>query len=287
MSDHRQFLKILRWEPVSVGEVSYLNARSGGGTELRTLAVTCALVARLPNPLEGLILTADLQGREWVMPEETGTDPYEVLGREGPRLLGEVVAQELARLSTEGILPDAARTGVILAGDFWAEPGSSRRGGLGDVGPVWDAFRRRFRWVAGVLGNHDKIDDHQRGIEDSDFGGEIHLLDGQVITLDGLTIGGISGIIGKPSKLLRRSEDEYLALLEKVLESRPELVVLHEAPALPGCKGRPSVRTVLNRCVRTVLVCGHCYWGMPIQSLAGGTQVCNVDSRVLVLRACD
>jgi hypothetical protein len=46
----KQFLRILSWNPEPVAAVSYLNARSGGGIEPRTLAVTCALVSGLPAP---------------------------------------------------------------------------------------------------------------------------------------------------------------------------------------------------------------------------------------------
>ena len=49
----------------------------------------------------------------------------------------------------------------MLAGDFWAEPRCTRRGGLGKVGPVWSAFGGTSRWVAGVLGNHDQYEHHR------------------------------------------------------------------------------------------------------------------------------
>ena len=45
--------------------------------------------------------------------------------------------------------------GLLLCGDLYVRPALDARGGLGDVRPVWRAFARHFRWVAGVPGNHD------------------------------------------------------------------------------------------------------------------------------------
>jgi len=64
---------------------------------------------------------------------------------EGRRLLGEAAAEHLRRLCDRGGLPAANRLGVVLAGDFWAEPGCTRRGGGWErAGSVWSAFRRHL-----------------------------------------------------------------------------------------------------------------------------------------------
>jgi hypothetical protein len=65
-------------------------------------------------------------------------------------LLGIAVAAELAPLTSE-------HTGVIIAGDMFSVAAADKRGGFGDVAPVWHAFADRFRWVAGVSGNHDDV----------------------------------------------------------------------------------------------------------------------------------
>jgi hypothetical protein len=102
--------------------------------------------------------------------------------------------------------------------------------------------------------------------------------------MDGLRLGGIGGIIGDPSKPRRKSEKRFVELLEGVLRHEPDIVILHEPPELPdgGCLGEPVVRERLLRNPPTLLDCGHCHWPTPLQTLGNGTQVCNVDSRMIV-----
>ena len=99
-------------------------------------------------------------------------------------MLGEQLADELVRLAVAGAVPDPARTGVLLAGDLYTVPPLERRGGAGDTTPVWQAFADRFRWVAGVVGNHDDFGGRTAGaVGDGD---RAHLLDGgiQVLKVD-------------------------------------------------------------------------------------------------------
>jgi Icc protein len=277
-------MRILNWDPSPIHEVGYLCARPGGGvTELRALAITLAKIADLPAALDGLVLTADLQGRELLPPTSRQRRVGAHRHREGRRLLGEVAAEQLRRLCDRGDLPDAQKLGVVLAGDFWAEPGSTRRGGLGKVGPVWAAFGGTSRWVAGVLGNHDQYDGPPAD-EGNTGAGTVALLDGNTVEMTGCRLGGVSGIIGDPVKPRRKSERRYFELLERVLGDQPDVVVLHEAPEVPegGCRGKPSVRDCLLRHPPTLVVCGHCHWPTPLQTLPNGTHVCNVDSRLIV-----
>jgi Icc-related predicted phosphoesterase len=280
-------MRIYDWNPSPVHEIPFLNARKGGGaSEERALAVTLARVSDLPASLDGLVLTADLQGRELLPPTTRDRRAGARRPREGRRLLGEVAAEHLRRLCDRGDLPAANRLGVVLAGDFWAEPGCTRRGGLGKVGPVWSAFGGTSRWVAGVLGNHDQ---YARQPASHDEGGgladcRVALLDGDMIEVDGLRLGGVGGVIGDPFKPCRKSEKRFVELLEGVLRRRPDLVILHEPPEVTegGCRGKPAVRDCLLRTPPTLLVCGHCHWPAPLQTLPNGTQVCNVDSRLIV-----
>ena len=304
-------MRIQDWNPTPIHEIPYLVARQGGGaTEHGTLAITVARAADLPPALDGLVFTADLQGREVLPPTSRRCRPHRrprsaklepgrellppssrqssapVRGyREGRRLLGEVVAKQLRRLCDRGDLPASDKLGVVLAGDFWAEPGSTRRGGLGAVGAVWSAFGGTSRWVAGVLGNHDQYDG-PRPNEKANSVRRIALLDGNTVELDGCRVGGVSGIIGSPSMPCRKSEQRYLELLEKVLLDQPDILVLHESPEVPdsGCRGRISIQECLLRLPPTLVVCGHCHWPAPLQSLPNGTQICNVDARVIVVR---
>jgi Icc-related predicted phosphoesterase len=260
-------------------------ARKGGGvTDQVTLAITMARVDHLPAALDGLVLTSDLQGRESLPPTKRQKKFGTFRPREGRRLLGEVVAEQLRRLCDSGDIPPADKLGVVLAGDLWAEPGCRRRGGLGKVGPVWSAFGGTSRWVAGVLGNHDQYDRPRPAEGQSSSPLQVALLDGDVVEVDGLRVGGVGGIIGDSDKARRKPERRYLELLENVLRQQPDIVVLHESPEVPeaDCWGKPSIRECLLRHAPTLVVCGHCHWPMPLQLLPNGTQVCNVDARVIV-----
>jgi len=64
------------------------------------------------------------------------------------------------------------------------------------------------------------------------------------------------------------------------------LVVLHGGPDVPelGRLGHPAIREALLEHPPTLVVCGHCHWKEPLATLANGTQVVNVDSRLIVLR---
>jgi Icc-related predicted phosphoesterase len=280
-------MRISNWNPAPIHEIPFLNARKGGGaSEERVLTITRARISDLPASLDGLVLSADLQGRELLAPTHRQRRAGAWRPREGRRLLGEVAAEQLRRLCERGDLPAANRLGVVLAGDFWAEPGCTRRGGLGKVGPVWSAFGGTSRWVVGVLGNHDQYDYHRAAHDEG--GGHsacrVALLDGDLVDLEGLRVGGVGGIIGDPSKPRRKSAKRFLELLENVLRQQPDLVILHEPPEVPegACLGKPVVRDCLLRNQPTLLVCGHCHWPTPLQTLANGTQVCNVDSRLIV-----
>ncbi len=228
----------------------YLCPGPRGEVRQRALEVAELTVEGLPNQLEGLVLAADLQGRELAAPH---------------RLLGEAVAGSLD-------LP-GERWGVLLAGDFYANEAADRMGATGEVAPVWRAFGERFRWVTGVLGNHDLLT------------GEALLLDGHVAEMDGLRVGGISGIVGKSGRRGRRSPQAYLELVDELVQQRPDVLVMHEAPALPpDLRGREELGVHLARGQGLLVICGHCYWPRPLAQLSREVQVLNVDSRAILLR---
>jgi hypothetical protein len=65
-------------------------------------------------------------------------------------------------------------------------------------------------------------------------------------------------------------------------------VVLHNGPDVPGQDpGVAFIREVLLAFPPTLVVCGHCHWRQPLQELANGTQVLNVDGRAVLLRRRD
>lgn len=253
--------------------IPYLNAARGGGSEAVVLPVLEGTVDALPDGVDALVVASDLQGVELThRPDDRR------------RLLGEVVADRLAELAAEGRLPPVERIGVILAGDLFAH--AARRGGLGDVRAVWRAFGQRFRWVAGVAGNHDHFGDPWKP---ASFGSEdrIHVLDEDAVQLDGLVVAGVAGIIGDPKRPFRRLEDDFLLAIVNVIDVEPDLLVLHEGPDVPRTYpervGNAQVRAAVDGRPGLLVVCGHRYWPEPLARIPGGPQVLNVDHRVVVL----
>lgn len=108
---------------------------------------------------------------------------------------------------------------VLLGGDL----STSRR-----LTEDLEAIRASLRVpIYFVLGNHDLLDLpklHKLGVE-------VHLLDGNCVKLDHLTIGGVGGIIGDPKRTNRKRGPEFYDLLLDMLEKNPDMVVLHQGPA--------------------------------------------------------
>ena len=104
-----------------------------------------ATVTGLPNELNAILFTGDLQGRA-VRPSD---------GSPG-RLLGDLLAEELTVLASHGAIPALDRVGAVLVGDRYAQPEMDKRGGTGEVRSVWKGFADCCRWLVGVAA-------HQRG----------------------------------------------------------------------------------------------------------------------------
>lgn len=245
--------------------VRYKNAARGGGSVTAHLAVERARARALPDGLDALVLTGDLQG---VVPDPRG----------GPnQLLGVAVAEVLEELAFDEVLPPADRIGVILAGDLYSVPDADRRGGHGDVAPVWLAFAERFAWVAGVAGNHDDV-------EAVPARANLHLLDGQQRSLGGLRIGGVGRIIGDPGKRGRRDHDAQLKQIAAA-GAGADLLVLHEGPPGhgPDQRGHAAIAETLANQGVPLTVCGHDHWPTALADTAHG-QVLNVDARVVVVQ---
>jgi len=260
-----QKLRIEGFDEAPLGEIHYLNASSRGGTVVARLPVVRATVDALADDLDAIVACSDLQGI--------------VRGRDNAaELLGVEVAAVLEELAFDGVVPPAARTGVILAGDLFSVPEANKRGGYGGVVDVWRAFAERFAWVAGVAGNHDDTS----GI--AELGERVHLLDGDVVELDGIRIGGVGGIIGSKPKPGRRSLDAQAALLERAIDGEPDVLVLHEGPngGDDAQRGNGTLRELIEAGGVGFTVCGHDHWPSPLASHEHG-QILNVDTRVVVL----
>lgn len=117
-----------------ISELRYLNARPRGGTEACRLPIHRAPLAPLAvsDELDAIIACSDLQR---IVPSRRGGEA---------ELLGVALADHLAELADERVLPPTARTGVVLAGDLYSVPAANKRGGFGDVADVWAAFAAHF-----------------------------------------------------------------------------------------------------------------------------------------------
>ncbi len=254
--------------------LSYLNAAPRGGSMPAELPILRGTVDSLPGELMGLLVTSDLQGVA-PLPSDGGA----------LALLGQVLAEHLQTLAEAGDIPPLRHIGVLLAGDLYSAPAGDQRGATGDVRRVWQAFTERFRWVAGVGGNHDLFGTPRERERFTTQPG-VHFLDGTAAELDSLRIGGVSGIIGNPKKPCRRDEETFFEMLERALFSHPELLVLHEGPDVPRTRrpGTPSIREQIEVARRDLLViCGHSHWHEPLAHLDSGCQVLNVDARAVLL----
>ncbi|MCB9637387.1 MAG: metallophosphoesterase [Myxococcales bacterium] len=226
------------------------------------------LVDELPEDIDALVVASDLQGHI----------DEDLMGLAFPELLEICLGSCLEDY-------DAQRVGVILGGDLFSLP--NKRGGLGEVREVWRAFRDQFRWVAGVLGNHDQIGFHNRDVPSFQHERGISLLDGSFARLDGLHVAGVSGVIGTSGKLNRRSASSYCSILERVLRKVPDILILHETPDSPfdDFPGKSVIRDELERGGRTLVCCGHRHWPEPLRELHNGTQILNCEGRAVILRA--
>lgn len=252
-----------------IHQIPFITAASSGvGMVDKVLPILSAQVDSLPPGLEAIIATSDLQG----------IDPN------NQRLLGHLVAEELEILAEQGKIPSPKTTGIILAGDLYAKV--DKRGGVGDVREVWQSFSSRFRWVAGVGGNHDSFGKTPENMLEFKNQQGIHYLDGNIISVDQLRIAGISGIIGKNNKPFRRLEKDFMKAVRELVEELPNILILHEGPNDIDAKlmGNEFIRAELEIARNLLVICGHSHWKVPMTALPKQVQVLNVDTRAVILR---
>ncbi|WP_051775241.1 metallophosphoesterase family protein [Paenibacillus tyrfis] len=247
---------------------AYRTATGSGGIEEAQLPVYVGRMSTLPSSVDALIVTSDLQG---MMRTTDGNDV--MLGEGLPDYLSLLIGIERSDLA-----PD--RVGVLLCGDLY---GDLQRGGSGDPSGVWLKFGETFRWVVGVAGNHDLMDDAKK----RQLSGRSNIcpIDRPgIVEFGGAAWGGLGGVIGRPDKPNRMTEADYLQALRKLLNKQPHAMLLHQSPDVPerGCAGSPEIRAVLESGPEALVFCGHSHWDDPLACLPGGTQVLNVDAKVCI-----
>ena len=194
----------------------------------------------LPKNIDAIIVTSDLQGVVNLKEEHT--------------LLGEVLAEHL-KLIFDIYFPtiDKEKTIVFLCGDLYAD--LIKRGQSGNPINVWKKFASIFGWTIGIAGNHDKFDN----IDDLMIIKNIKFLKNEIFEIDGLKIGGLSGIIGRSDKNFRMQETDYLKALTNLLNKKPNILLTHLSPQIleKDLQGEEKVTTILENGNRTTLFCGH------------------------------
>jgi Icc protein len=249
--------------------ICYKAVAPGGNRIIdKELPVFIGSISKLSEGLQGIIVTSDLQGK--------------VVKDQGEVLLGEVLGETLALYIEIELRLDPKKFGVVLCGDLFAI--LEKRGGLGDVRNVWNKFNDVFKWVVGVAGNHDAFGSKEEFEEFKNKVG-INYLHNETKQLNNLVVAGISGIIGSPDKVNRIEESTYIEMVKKLLKENPDMLLLHQPPDNPidNLVGNGKVRDALEVSTPTLVFCGHKHWKQPLTKLSNGTQVLNVDSRVVIL----
>lgn len=259
-------MRLLDDPPRRLATIPYRAAGPGGVTRALQLAVEGLRVDELPAGCTALLATGDLQGIA-VSPDD---------GR--PVLLGVALAGYLRLWAGSGLLPPPGDLTVLLTGDLYSAPNADRRGASGDVHEVWAAFAAGSPAVLGIAGNHDEVTGGVSG-----FGPGVALLDGTRRDHGDLTVAGVSGVIGDPSRPFRRTEEAFLSAVEAVTSPPPDVLLLHEGPrgTGPDQPGRPALRGLLERRPPAITLCGHVHWSRPVAPLGSG-HIVNVDARAVL-----
>lgn len=270
-------MRILSLSPTPLASIPYANAGHDGRAYRAVLPVLCGTVDRLPQGVEALVVTGDLQGRQW-----------EGLAEGRARLIGEVLPEALRPVLEAHGLPACSAAGAVVAGDMFTTPTSTKRGGTGDVLPVWEAFGAAFAWVIGVMGNHDLLGTDTEPPGWMRRSPRVRCIVQGSEDRGGVVFGGLSGIIGNPRKPNGHAEEEYVGKLLDLLALGPEVLVMHDGPDAPGTdlRGKVSIREALDVAppsAPSLVIRAHCHWVTPLVELAAGRQVLNVEGRLVIL----
>ena len=131
---------IVRVEQAPFHELPHRTSGPSGKPLRHRLPFHRAWATGLPDGVDALIVTSDLQGRE-----DGGAN----------RLMGVPVAETLMALVGEGTIPQPQA--AFLCGDLYDYPDCHKRGGTGPVDEVYEAFAGLTPQVLAVHGNHDEL----------------------------------------------------------------------------------------------------------------------------------
>lgn len=218
-----------------------------------------AYVDHLPGGISSIVATSDLQGRKG----------------NNNRLLGEALSEELILMQELCMIPNINL--ALSSGDLYDRPELNKLGATGDVTSALNALSLCSPQLIAVHGNHDTVNDSKLNIN-------ITIIDGNSERFSGLSIGGVSGIIGKQGRNQRKSKDDYLKYLKKVTNRNNDIILLHQSPQgnLDEQIGEISIRNHFESHGDSLIISGHSYWKNHISEI-GKNQILNVDSKVVIL----
>jgi len=112
------------------------------------------------------------------------------------------------------------------------------------------------------------------------------ILDGTSSNVNGVRIGGVSGIIGRSDRNQRKSDDEFIKKLGKVTNGKNSLILLHQGPegTVNNQIGEALITQHLETRGNCIVVFGHCYWSNALVAI-GKNQVLNVNNKLYVVSA--
>lgn len=252
-------MKIIKIDTYPFYEMPYRSSGLKGNAKFSTLPFYKVQVDKMPLDISAFAATSGLQGREY------GTRN---------RLAGEFLAEELELLYEMNEIPKIDL--IILAGNLFSFPDFREIGRGGDVTAVWNAFAKRFKTVAGVLGSYDSVDPDK-------LLNNIRLFDGTSPGESKLKINGIPGGIDTSKSDQEESANRIIQSLNKVVSKSNEIVVLHQSPQGPGegQEGSREVKKVLEMQGEGLVISGRCFWPEPLVTI-GKNQVLNVDRKLFL-----
>lgn len=245
-------------EPTLIHEIPY---RNSGSKRPRNCRLPVLVVwYRSTGPRPTFVACADLQGRE--------------ADARRNRLLGESAAEEIKQLQKSGVLPDLDL--CLLCGDFFDYPDLRKLGGTGDVTSALNALSTTAWQTFAVLGNHDEVNV-------GELVPDVRILDGEIARLSSLTIGGVGGVIGNPTKNQRKTDEDFLVALQIATGSAVNVLLLHQGPqeANKILPVSDPIDDFLQTRKQLLVLFGHRPWDEPFL-VAGQNLYCNVHERIMV-----
>ena len=112
------------------------------------------------------------------------------------------------------------------------------------------------------------------------------MLINDIFEIEGLKIGGLSGIIGRTDKNFRLQETDYLKALSNLLSKKPNILLTHLSPQIldENLQGEENITKILENGNITTLFCGHSNWNYnKTYDMKNKTQILNADTKVFIL----